>query len=99
MTKREQFTLQRYQYNGWHHNTGNRGEIIYVDLKHKHPDPLKKLLWGYNTNGNLVHGDYVGFFTKIGSPKTFEFEQNGRTHMEEQKVRHAAIIRAIKKGW
>jgi hypothetical protein len=97
--RKEKFTLQKYKYDGWHHDTGRPGEIIFVDVAKKHPDPLRKMLWGYDKDGYLVHGDYTGFFTKVGKPQTFEFEQTGRYAMEEQKVRHAAIIRAIKKGW
>lgn len=99
MVKKEQFTLQKYQYTGWHNDTGKRGDIVYVDVKYKHPDPSKKLIWGFDSNGDRVSGDYVGFFEKVGKPQTFEFDQTGNYAMGEKKVRQAAIVRAIKKGW
>lgn len=97
--KKERFTLQKYTYHGFQKSTGAPGATIYVDLAHKHPDPLKKMIWGYDRHGDMVHGDFVGFFTKTGKSQTFEFEQTGKYAAEEKKVRHAAIIRAIKRGW
>jgi hypothetical protein len=97
--KKERFTLQKYKYSGWHNtSTAANGEIVYVDLANKHPDPLKKLLWGYRKNGEVAGGDYIGFFTKVGKPVTFEFEQTGKYAMEERGVRERAILRAIKSG-
>lgn len=97
--KKERFTLQKYSYRGFQSDTGKPGEVIYVDLANKHPDPLKKLLWGYDKTGSMVSGDWSTFFEKIGKPCTFEFEQTGRYRAEEIKVRQDAIRRAIKKGW
>jgi hypothetical protein len=96
--KKERFALQKYQYFGWHPDTARSGDIIYVDLANKHPDPSKLLIWGYRKNGQVAPGDYARFFAKIGKPVTFEFKQTGRYAMEEHKVRHDAIVRAIKSG-
>jgi hypothetical protein len=96
--KMERLDIQRYKYNGFHSSTGRRGDIIYVDLQNKHPDPLKKLIWGYHKNGDLASGDYSGFFEKVGSPVSFEFAQTGRTAAEEKSLRHKAIIAALKSG-
>lgn len=97
--KKERFTLQKYTYHGFQRATGASGAMIYVDLAHKHPDPAKRLLWGYDKAGNMVSGDYIDFFKKVGRPQTFEFKQTGKFAADEKKVRHAAIVRAIKKGW
>lgn len=96
--KKERFTLQKYKYGGWNSDTGKPGEIIYVDMANKHPDPMKKLLWGYHKDGYLSHGDFVGFFTKVGKPVIFEFAQTGKYAADEKRVKHAAILRAIKSG-
>jgi len=96
--KQEKITLQKYKYGGWNHDTGKPGEIIYVDMADKHPDPMKKLLWGYNKNGSLAHGDYVGMFTKVGSPITFQFPQTGKYAADEKRIRHEYIQKAIRSG-
>jgi hypothetical protein len=97
--KKGRFTLQKFRYSGWHSSTGQRGSIVYVDMGDRHPDPLKKLTWGYNSSGSMVGGDFNGFFEKVGKPQVFEFEQTGSYAAEEKKVKHAAIIRAVKRGW
>lgn len=96
--KKSRVTLQKYRYNGFQSSTGKSGEIIYVDMADKHPDPMKKLLWGYHKDGNMAPGDYIGLFTKVGNPVTFEFEQTGKFAADEKRVLHAAIGRAIKSG-
>lgn len=97
--KKERFTLQKYKYHGmFNTSTAESGETVYVDLANKHPDPSKKLLWGYRKNGEIASGDYIRFFTKVGKPVTFEFEQTGKYAMEERGVRERAIHRAIKSG-
>lgn len=93
--KKESVTLQAYRYHGWHSDTGAPDEIIYVDLKNKHPDPSKRLIWGWGEEGQLRHGDYNRFFEKVGKPVKFEFEQTGRYAADEQRVRSAAIRRAV----
>lgn len=97
--KKARFTLQKFEYSGLNPSTGRRGAIIYVDMGNRHPDPLKRLTWGYNSHGNVAPGDFNGFFTKVGKPQTFEYEVTGRTAREEKESRHAAIGRAIKRGW
>ena len=69
-----------------------------MDMADKHPDPMKKLLWGYNKNGSLAHGDYVGMFTKVGSPITFQFPQTGKYAADEKRIRHEYIQKAIRSG-
>ena len=97
--KKGRFTLQKFEYTGFNGDTGRRGAIIYVDMGNRHPDPLKKLTWGYNASGSTVHGDFNGFFTKVGKPQVFEYVITGRTAMEEKASKAAAIGRAIKRGW
>ena len=96
--KKERVTLQKYIYIGWNVSTGKNGDIIYVDMANKHPDPLKKLIWGYRKNGQVAPGDYERFFGKQGKPVTFEFAQTGKYAADEKRVRHDAILRAIKSG-
>lgn len=96
-SKKKQFTLQKYEYHGWH--SEGHGKIMYVDLKHKHPDPLNKLLWGYDKNGEVFPGDYKGLFTKVGRAQKFEYTVEGRTAAEERASEIAAIRKAIKRGW
>lgn len=96
--KKGRFTLQKFEYTGFASNV-RRGSIVYVDMGDRHPDPLKKMTWGYDKSGNLVHGDFNGFFTKVGKPQVFEYEVTGRTASEEKASKHAAIGRAIKRGW
>lgn len=97
--RKGRFTLQKFEYSGLNPSTGRRGAIIYVDMGDRHPDPLKKLTWGYNSHGNVAPGDFNGFFTKVGKPQVFEYEIKGRTAREEKESKHAAIGRAIKRGW
>jgi hypothetical protein len=97
--KKGRFTLQKFKYSGFQAGTGRRGETIYVDMGDRHPDPLKKLTWGFDSSGSMVHGDFNGFFEKVGKPQVFEFEQTGSYAAEEKRVKHAAIIRAVKRGW
>lgn len=96
--KYDSVTLQRYVYFGWHRDTANPGETIYVDVKNKHPDPMKKLLWGRRKNGQMAKGDYLRFFKKVGKPVIIRFVQTGRYAYEENAVRIGAIIKAIKSG-
>jgi len=90
--------IQKYQYIGWQRDTGKLGEIIYVDLKNKHPDPSKLLIWGRRKSGQTAKGDYARFFGKVGAPVTIKFRQTGRYAMEENMVRNDAIIKAIRSG-
>lgn len=96
--KMDHITIQKYKYFGWNRDTANPGEIIYVDIRNKHPDPMKKLLWGRRQNGQMAKGDFLRFFAKVGKPVTIKFRQTGRYAMEENMVRIDAFIKAIKSG-
>jgi hypothetical protein len=93
---KEKFTLVRYIYLGWNPLTGESGDHIYVDTANKHPDPGKKLMWGYGRDGELRAGDYVGKFEKTTRYQTFEYLQIGRTTLQKQMVRANAIRKAVK---
>lgn len=97
--KKGSFTLQKFEYSGFHSSTGRRGAIIYVDMGDRHPDPGKKMTWGYNASGSLVGGDFNGFFTKVGKPQKFEYPITGSTHRAELECKHSYIGKAIKRGW
>lgn len=95
MTQTESLKIQAYTYGGWHNDTGKPGEIIYVDLANMNPDPCRQLLWGYDAQGDLRSGDYLGFFTKVGHVHKFEYQKVNAMHATQQKQRHEKIVKAI----
>jgi len=56
-----------YKYHGGvlSNKIGSEPELVYVDSDHKHPDPSKMMLWGWNEAGETV-SDYKRYFEKIG---------------------------------
>jgi hypothetical protein len=71
--------------------------MVFVDKDDPHPDPLNKLTWGYDVEGNMYPGDYNERFTRVGKSFAFQYSIAGAwTGMQEKELRHRAIIKAIK---
>jgi len=72
--------------------------IVYVDKDNPSPDPLKKLLWGWDENGNSINGDYKRVFerTKDSPIKiTYDIPKFTTAH-QERELKIQAIKNYIK---
>lgn len=68
--------------------------VIFVDKENVHPDPLGKLIWGYDISGEVIHGDFQSRFTRMpGKPFKVPYNIEGCMGHTEERV---AKLRAIK---
>jgi hypothetical protein len=71
--------------------------LMFVDKDDPHPDPLNRLTWGYDVEGNVYPGDYNEQFRRSGKSFAFRYSIAGAwTAMQEKELRHRAITKAIK---
>jgi hypothetical protein len=96
--KTESATIQPYIYQGYEYPE----QKVWVDAKYKHPDPLKKLMWGYGEkggkNGTTV-SDFNGLFEESGKSVTIKyFVPNRLTANQEKSIRGNAIEKFIQQG-
>lgn len=80
-----------YNYTGFEYPS----QLVWVDTKYKHPDPLKKMIWGKGLKGGK-HGetvsDFKGFFTQEGKGVELEYIiPRYTTHNQEMTIRNNAI--------
>jgi len=72
-------------------------QIVYVDLDHPSPDPSKKLIWGWDEDGDTVPGDFKRAFTKVGKPISISYAVSSRMTANQAKAAKSdAIVDWIK---
>lgn len=75
-------------------------EIVLVDKANQHPDPSKKLTWGYDMKGNVVPGDFNYYFDKAGFPIKFKVRiATARTTAAQEKAQRTAGIKDFIRGY
>ena len=69
--------------------------IVYVDKENMHPDPSKRLIWGYDADGNLVKGDYKEKFNRLKEipPIKINYKIEGLTTAHQEKQIHVDAIK------
>ena len=99
-TEEKKIKLYTYKYHGGMMGKFElkKGDVLYVDSEYMYSDPSKKLLWGYDKNGDFVSGEFKNYYEKFGKPITFKFEPitKLRTANDIKKQRGEAIRKHIK---
>jgi len=93
--------LLPYKYHGGIMSAGHlkAGDILYVDKDHKHPDPMKRLLWGWDKDGNDVPGEYARYYERDGRPIHVYYEKpKHATANQEKAAKYDAIREFLQQG-
>lgn len=99
MTKIKYATLIPYDYRPPFVMMGRGRDVlmpgtIFVDKDKPSPDPLKKMLWGFDADGNFGPGDFKKYFKKRpGIPISVPYDVEGAMSAHEEQVRKGAAIR------
>lgn len=65
--------------------SGIKQSLLIVDKENRHPDPLRKLIWGYDVDGQDVSGDFIRKFERI-CPNTLSSEEIKQARRIKYKV-------------
>lgn len=92
----KEVTIIPYTYFGL--DSGFKEIPVYVVKGNEHPDPARRLTWGYTAEGEFLSSDYNRNFTKAGKPITIKYELSGKLHTasDEEKEKFKAIKEYIK---
>jgi hypothetical protein len=86
--KTESVTMQPYIHTQW-----GVSNIVFVDNKDKHPDPARKLIWGYGIDGDVYPGDFKDTYEKVGKSYTFYYSVEGCWTAAQETERRIKEIR------
>lgn len=73
-------------------------EILIVDKDNQYPDPMKKLIWGWNHKGQEIPGDFAKYMQKvrvkgIGGKVTISYHPEQGMTSNQIKDQRASIIK------
>jgi len=72
---------------------GDSDFVVYVDKDNKHPDPLGKLIWGWDRDGNTVRGDFNRYFERCGRAIILTYDTTYcKTASQKQIKRNKTIV-------
>lgn len=67
---------------------------VWVDKENMHPDPMKKMIWGFDSCGETFPGDFKGRFTRIGEPIKIPYDTTGALTASDERKRKLNAIRS-----
>lgn len=94
VTKTAKLLPYIYHHSLFSSKIGGEPELVYVDADHKHPDPSKIMLWGWNEKGENI-SDFKRYFEKKG--KTIEIPYKVPTRGITANAEKTLKFMAIKK--
>lgn len=72
-------------------------EMIYVLKEKMHPDPLGKMIWGWDINGNMC-SDWSKRFTRKGKLIKIPYTVKGCMTAREEDIRRNEAVKAFIKA-
>jgi hypothetical protein len=86
--------IKPYSYHGWHYPK----QIVWVDLSHKHPDPMRIMIWGYGIDNDTV-SDFKRFFESAGPAVELTMSKKKYETYGQEKSRAIEMIRDYVDSW
>jgi len=96
VTKTAKLIPYTYHHSLFSSKIGGEPELVYVDADHKHPDPSKIMLWGWNEKGETI-SDFKRYFERKGKSIEIPYKvpSRGITANSEKTLKILAIKKWI----